>query len=609
MKCENFPKSFLTIQGIIKLPGFSFCVIIFFALIIHINSHAQRLSRDLNVDILVNHAGYLPNASKTCVVPGVLERKFEVRDVASNEIVFSGTLKPGPSDLGAYLAGDFSGVTREGRYYVKADTLRSYPFSISGECYRVPMDLIVQYFSKQRCGPSTTGYLTPCHIDDGVRMDNGKHQDATGGWHDASDLRKWISATIYGMIGLGKKLQLHPNLNRGATIDELRWGNRYFLAMQEPQGYVMNYIGGDVKKHSDSNRWTDNEEGPEGGELAFVKPNTGKSTADMLLMGTKDDRVIRTDALEGSGQYNFILAEALMAGIMKNEDPAYSAKCLDAAVRCFNWSLKEVKMDDSGTIGAAMLAALELFKVTGQDTYKTFVKEQAVVLKKLQAPKSGGGISGFYFHSAPAKEPYKNIWNGCEELIALCDMVKMFPADRDVSLWKEIISNYSRDYLMTFTRRNSFGIVPFGLFTGNDPGGSRKIGDYWYRYFMQPESEWWVGVNANLASSGIGFLKAAEALDDLELRSYAQKQLDWIIGVNPFNSSTMAGVGYNHPRHFAGSTFIPNTPIIPGAVVNGLGGDHDDMTVIGNGNWQISEYWTPMVAYTLWLMAELSVSE
>jgi len=43
--------------------------------------------------------------------------------------------------------------------------------------------------------------------------------------------------------------------------------------------------------------------------------------------------------------------------------------------------------------------------------------------------------------------------------------------------------------------------------------------------------------------------------------------------------------------------------------MNGLGGDHDDQPVIADGIWQISEYWTPMVAYTFWLMAELSASQ
>ena len=173
-------------------------------------------------------------------------------------------------------------------------------------------------------------------------------------------------------------------------------------------------------------------------------------------------------------------------------------------------------------------------------------------------------------------------------------------------MWKEIVSGYTRDYLLFIARKNSFGIVPFGLFTEKDPGGNKKIGDYWYRYFMQPENDWWVGINANLASSGIGLLKASAVLNDPELKAYAQKQLDWIVGVNPFNSSTVVGVGYNHPDHFPGSTFIPRTPVLPGAVLNGLGGNHDDRPTMGKGDWQISEYWTPIVAYTLWLMAELS---
>ena len=103
-------------------------------------------------------------------------------------------------------------------------------------------------------------------------------------------------------------------------------------------------------------------------------------------------------------------------------------------------------------------------------------------------------------------------------------------------------------------------------------------------------------------------MKAATILKDDRMKAAAQKQLDWVFGSNPFNSSTMESAGYNHPIHFAGSSFIPKVPVLPGAVVNGLGGDHEDMPSIGNGDWQISEYWTPMVAHTLWLMAELSAN-
>ena len=580
-----------------------------FILIRPIGLQAQRLSRDLNVDLLINQVGYVPNAGKTVITKGLTERKFEVINLKTQKVVYTDVLQPNPNDFGEYSVGDFSLLTQEGYYYLKSDTLRSYPFQISGKIYHLPIDLIVGYFSLQRCGSSTTGYLAPCHLDDGVRMDNGEHQNVTGGWHDASDLRKWVGATIYGMIGLSKTYELldKKDPEKEKILDELMWGNQYFLKMQEPQGYLMNYVGGDVKKHSDSNRWTDNEIGEEGGELKFVKPNAGKSMNDMLLFDSNDDRVIQTDPADIIAQYNFITSEAIMARITKTKDVSYSDKCLQAAKKCFDWCNETNKEKNPGILGASIQASIEMYKTTKQDMYKNFAIDQVSQLKKLQLNKQEGSIGGFFYSSSSDQEPYKNIL-GCIEFISVCDLIQTFPTHQDVSAWKEIITNYSINYLSLMSQRNSFGIIPYGLYSEEDTGGSRKVEDYWYRYFMQPELSWWVGINANIASAGVGLMKAADVLKDPELKHIAQKQLDWIIGNNPFNSSTIVGVGYNHPKHFGGSSFWPLTPVLPGAVLNGLGGDNNDQPVTGNGNWQISEYWTPMVAYTLWLMAEISAA-
>ena len=567
---------------------------------------AQRLSRELNVDLLINQAGYTPGATKIVIAPGNLKRKFEVIELESQQVMFEREFEPEEGDFGSYSTGDFSEFSQEGYYYLKSDTLRSFPFRISTNIYQAPIELIVSYFSKQRCGASKTGYLAPCHTDDGIRMDNGQHQDVTGGWHDASDLRKWVGATIYGMIGLAKTYELQESKDRDKTLEELMWGNQYFLKMQEPEGYIMNYIGGDVKKHSDSNRWTDNAVGEEGGELEFVKPNAGRSRRDMFIFGTNDDRVIRTDPLGMLGQYNFITSEAAMGRITKDINNVYSNKCLEAAKLCFRWCQREDKNDNPGIIGSAIQAALELYKTTEEDIYKEYAIAQAKELVKYQARNGQDEIQGYFYEDLEKKKPYKNIWNGCLELIPICDLITMFPSHEDVADWQEMVKMQSKNYLEQITSRNSFGIVPYGLYANEDPGGDRKIDNYWYRYFMQPELDWWVGINANLASAGLGMLKAGKILDDPSLRALGQRQLDWILGSNPFNSSTMVGVGYNHPRHFPGSTFYPLTPVIPGAVLNGLGGNALDMPEKGNGGWQISEYWTPMVAYTLWLMAELN---
>jgi hypothetical protein len=142
-------------------------------------------------------------------------------------------------------------------------------------------------------------------------------------------------------------------------------------------------------------------------------------------------------------------------------------------------------------------------------------------------------------------------------------------------------------------------------FGDSDPGGHRRMGSYWYRYFMGPE-DWWVGINANLASAGVGLIRAGKIIQDPELYSLAQRQLDWIIGSNPYNASTVVGVGYNHPQRFVNSIeFEPETQVLPGTVMNGIGGTYADMPDLYDASYHTAEYWTPMVAYTLWLLSEL----
>ena len=579
--------------------------------------NAQRLSRELNVDLLINQAGYVPGAGKTVVTKGLINRSYEVIRLEDQQVVFEGHFRPRTCDFGEYSVGDFSALAQEGHYYIKSDTLRSWPFRISKTVYRPAMRLIVDYFSLQRCGASTTGYLSPCHLDDGVRLDNGKHQDVTGGWHDASDLRKWVANTIYGVIGLSRTYELLDKNDPGreTIYDELLWGNRYFLNMQEPQGYVMAHIGGEVKKFADSNRWTDNEIGEEGGELHFAKPTAGApdrrepEETEALVFGTSDDRVIQTKPTDLISQYNFTAAEAIMARIAKKRDPAYAKKCLQAAVRCFDWCQSVDTMPKAGVIGASMQAAIELYKITKQDAYRDFAVQKAALLKDLQAESREGHVGGFFHISFARREPYRGFWHTHLELIALCDLIQIFPRHGDAALWKRMIRDYSVHYLSFFSQRNSFGIIPYGLYAAEEPNGNRKIDQYWYRYFMVFNHErFFVGINANIASAGVGLLKAASVLGEPGLKAIAQRQLDWIIGLNPFSSSTIVGVGYNQPlRMINCCEFSPPTPVLPGAVMNGLCGDKEDMPhLITYNNYNQSEYWMPAVAWTLWLMAAIN---
>jgi hypothetical protein len=560
-----------------------------FSLIIAFLSFAAGVSFSSPVkEISLNHIGYTPEASKMCVLSGQDEQTFEVIDVRTHRPRYQGRLIPHSGDFGDFVVGRFDAFREKGVFYIRSGDKESYPFRIAGDVYRDPMRTILRYFQIQRCGPSESGYASPCHKDDGYRIEDNKktehHQDVTGGWHDASDLRKWVTATIYGMIGLAS---VYESVNmedcKEELLDELRWGNRYFLAMQEPDGYIMNHCAGDAFEHGDQNRWTDN------------------------IPGNQDDRLIRTEPCNLTAQYGFIYAEALLSRLVQSSDPEYARRCLEAAERCLEWCIRTDKTAQTLDWGAASAAALQLYKSTGDVKCKNLSVEYAGYVLSAQENDDTKGVKGYFFTQNGRDTPDKQIFHGCWYLLALCDLVESFPGHEHVDDWKRAIQGYCDGYLSVLTGKNVFGIVPYGLFRGEDPGGSRRIGPYFYRYFMKPVQGWWVGINANLASHGVGLVKAARVLDAPRYRHLAQRQLDWIVGCNPHNASMVTDLGYNQPRAFINwNEFRPHTPLIPGAVMNGMGGTMDDMPTLLEGGWETTEYWTPMIAYTLWLLGELS---
>ncbi len=534
--------------------------------------------------IYVNHVGFLPQAAKTLLMGGLLETEYEVLDLVSAKVVLRGNLTHIGGDFVIYSKGDFSNLQTPGTYIIRAGAEVSLPFRIGLDVYDEAIDKICGYFRLQRCGDSTSGWNGPCHLDDGLRGDTRQYQQVTGGWHDACDLRKWVGATIFGMLGLAR---LEPFSK--SVEDELRWGNRYFLAMQEPDGYLMNFIGGDYFVHADNNRWTDN------------------------IADGKDDRLIDVQPCEPIAQWIFVLAESVVANRTRASDPAYAVTCLEAARRCAAWMLKTNPNPSAGELGAGISALLELSWATGDPSYQSDAVDFAGKLLALQVIRqvdSRSSVWGFFWdRSAPEQspfslEPYRDIWHGCLPLIGLCDLLEAAPGHAQAPAWRDGIRLFIEPYLSVLVSRNAFGIVPYGLYR-RDPGGNRDLGRFWFRYFHEENPTWYVGINSHLASTGVALLKAAHLLDRPDWAALAQRQLDWILGANPFNASTVMGIGHNQPQHMFGAEFDPATPYLPGAVMNGISGDARDIPQLRPGSWQECEYWTPMVAYMLWMLSEL----
>lgn len=77
------------------------------------------------------------------------------------------------------------------------------------------------------------------------------------------------------------------------------------------------------------------------------------------------------------------------------------------------------------------------------------------------------------------------------------------------------------------------------------------------------------------------------------------------MGCNPFDCSTIEGVGYNQPHRGVFGEFFPPTPQIPGAVSIGVNEGSFSQESYGFAN----EYDMPPTGYTLWLMSDIAMKD
>ncbi|HLF36216.1 MAG TPA: glycoside hydrolase family 9 protein, partial [Cyclobacteriaceae bacterium] len=311
--------------------------------------------------------------------------------------------------------------------------------------------------------------------------------------------------------------------------------------------------------------------------------------------------------IERSAQYNFIQAQALTARIFKATDPEYSGKCMDAAARCINWCEKNFYANEATDMGAALMAYIELYKTTGDQDFLEEAVVMAGRLIEIQVTTPVDNtykLRGFFNTSSRDGNPVGQSWQGPQHVTGLGNLVELLPDHDFVPKWKESIRMYCEDYIVRLVELNNFELTPVGLYL-TDPGTKLKIGNYWVRYLsVTANNAWGGGTNAGIASTGTCLLHAAKILNNDKLKSFAQRQLDWIVGLNPLNMSTAEGIGRNQPVRFINRSLnIP--PLIEGAVMNGIGATIDDQPHMTPGSWQNCEYWTPPTVQTMLLMTQL----
>ncbi len=551
--------------------------------------------------VLVNHVGFHPRAGKSVVVDGVSGaesfRIFNMRQ-RGGEPSFAAGLVPGGPDLGSFLVGDFSEFEQPGTYRVSvvgkyaaiskqgAVDCWSHDFRIGADVWDDVIAALVHYYRVQSCGPSEYGYNTPCHTGDIRRDDGGQARPLVGGWHSAHDCSRTAAETLYGAFGLIGLASARPDLARELNVHhELRWGNDLFLETQDPMGYLYEGVYSPVYMQFMDYDWWDS-----GSYLLQTRP------AARYL------------------QHSFASIQAQIYLLLAESDGEYAGRCLDAGRRCFQWADESGEDTTSYDLGTGLSAAVHLFRATAEERYLGLARQKADQLLSLQASEGH-----FDEHPEPASAGADASWTverACyshQALLGLVDAARWLRDHPDRTLWLEALSRFADHYARRFAQTNAFGILPNRAFTGAPQQTSRRWPGGYYRYFMETnywsgdESMYWQsGDIAVRAGYGTCLVHVSGILDDPELRRLAHRQLDWALGVNPFDSSMVCGIGRNQPPTYPSREMIPPVPDIRGAVYQGIGGDEEDNPLVIPGCYVTCEFWMPHQGSLLWLIAELS---
>jgi len=540
--------------------------------------------------IALNHSGFRPRlGTKTVVVraaSGLRPVEFTVLDIGSLGDISSGEfnirrpMTAVSSDLGPCVVGDFTDFDRPGMYQVVVGNERSVPFFIADDVWRRTLPKAVGYYRYQRCGVEVPGVHPACHLDDARRRDNGQHVDVVGGWHDAGDLRKWMDVTMLNGIALLNLMRNIPEPRPGdptheQILEEVRFGNRYFLKMQDTDGKVWHDAAGGINGDNSDNHWTDN------------------------VVGTADDRYINTEKRSGVAAI-FATLEGLVAQCYAKSDPAYARQCLDAGLRAWKaFGPPERTLD----LAWWTIACCELFRATkGAE-----LRNHAILLARILLERQNTSfiaeqrrIRGFWMDG---DKPYVDLVYSSLPPLALLELCEAFPDAEDRSKWLDAVKMHLDEYLLPMSERNPYRIIPVGVFFGAPTPETYRMlaGRLTYRYFFPVRRQfWWVGTNSHLESNALLLARYARLMKD-NIKPYvdlAYRQIEWVMGANPFAACLMTGEGMRNP--YPHSRFVG---LIPGGIMNGIGGNTADEPVLDTEyglDWHTCEYWSPHVAFYIW---------
>lgn len=510
------------------------------------------LGFDLENRIAYSHSGYLINGKKTALVSKTKEKKFTLVNLDTNKEYLLDVLDT-TSRLGDYSLLDFSEIKDEGKYIIKIGDISSFPFEISNTCFYNSILKSINFLRSLRCGEHIEGVHTKCHLNCKTYHHDNKYVPNFGGWHDAGDVSQFLIPTAEISYSLLDLYGLFDNKLNDRILEEARVGLDWLAQTRFKDGYRAMAVTYSI--------WREN-------------------------VLEDDNKTVLTNKAERGAFENFLSALAFAKGSIVHKenqlkDTIYKEYLQRLAIEDYNFALYELENNiytvrwgkpiSSQTLGLLVTCASLLYKLTGDNIYTSHIIKYTKDLMKTQETNSSFEFAGFFYEDLEHKYILTYEHRGHYEYPVL-GLISAYETIDDESFKSTILSrlllykNYvqrkieytSPYYLLpaNIYKLNSLNLEHFTKskdytdefsmnYLNNQIKNGFFISEDWYLR-IHPVSFTRRGFLATLLSETVCIAKLGNTLKDKELLEYSIKQVEWMLGHNPFSSSMMYKEGYNY---------------------------------------------------------------
>ena len=502
--------------------------------------------------IAFSHTGYLTNVPKTALASGLKAAEFQLVRANGGAEALRKRIDRQKGRLGEFDVLDFSEVVEPGTYVLRAGGVETRPFPIGARVWDGTIAKTVDFFYGERCGFRVPGVHDVCHRD--WMASHGEQRTVmNGGWHDAGDLSQGLVNTgeaAYAMFSLAAEARAagKPPAWLPALEDEAVWGLEWIHRVRFPGGFRVGFAS--------MNLWTDG------------------------IIGNEDDR---TAAALNNPNVNYIAAAAGAAAARHLRDTSADLARRSLAIAEEDWRAAVVGVETPATLStpafastemeqAAMgiVASVELFKATGREEYARKAWELSnVVVASQQVAYVGREfpLAGFFYTGPDRSRIFHQFHRGNDQapLVAMALLCETFPEHADWMKWYAVAARYGEYQKRSALATSPYSVLPAYVYRddewqqiaeGDRYGSSRES----FRqqvlngmpmgagYYLRAFPVWFTrrGNYGVLLSQMKALATVARLRQDSAASELLQKQLEWVVGRNPFCQSTMWGEGYDY---------------------------------------------------------------